>query len=123
MTTSRQPCRARRAASGRAPCLEQRLEVALAKAAVALALDELEEDRSQLVFAEDLQQQLARLPIHQDVALLQGREVFAVARNALVQQLVVGLAGDSSFTPLICSASTVSYRLVEPIAMCWMPSP
>src|SRR5690606_31673751 len=36
--------------------LEQRLEVALAEAFVALALDDLEEDRAEGVLAEDLQQ-------------------------------------------------------------------
>ena len=40
--------------------LKQRLEVAFPKALVALALNELEEDRTQLVFTEDLQQQLDR---------------------------------------------------------------
>ena len=40
--------------------LEQRLEVAFAKAFVAFALDELKEDRAQLVLAEDLQQQTDR---------------------------------------------------------------
>ena len=37
--------------------LEQGLEVALAEALVALALDQLEEDRADLVLGEDLQQQ------------------------------------------------------------------
>jgi hypothetical protein len=36
--------------------LEQRLEVAFAEALVAFALDELEEDRPELVLGEDLQQ-------------------------------------------------------------------
>jgi hypothetical protein len=72
---------------------EQSLEVAFAETFVALALNELEKDRTQLVLAEDLQQQLARGAIHQDVALAQRLQVFAVAGNALVEQLVVGVAG------------------------------
>src|SRR5688572_21761761 len=73
--------------------LEQRLEVALAEALVALPLDELEEDRAELVLREDLQQQRARLAVDQDLALLQLRQVFAVAGDALVHQLVVGVHG------------------------------
>jgi hypothetical protein len=38
------------------------------KPSVALALDELEEDRAELVLAEDLQQQLAGGAVDQDVA-------------------------------------------------------
>ena len=49
--------------------LEQRLEVALAEAIVALALDDLEEDRPDHILCEDLQQQ-ARVgiggPVDQD---------------------------------------------------------
>jgi hypothetical protein len=37
--------------------LEQRLEIAFAEAFVALALDDLEEDRAECVLGEDLQQQ------------------------------------------------------------------
>src|SRR6185436_21166077 len=68
---------------------EQRLEVAFAEALVALPLDELEEDRPELVFAEDLQQQLAGLAVDQDLALLQLGDVLAVSRDALVDQLVI----------------------------------
>jgi hypothetical protein len=50
---------------------EQRLEVAVAKALVALALDELEEDGPELVLAEDLQQQLAGHAVDQDLAVFQ----------------------------------------------------
>ena len=53
---------------------EQRLEVAFAEAVVALALDDLEEDRPDDVLREDLQQQafaLARIAVDQDAPLLQ----------------------------------------------------
>src|SRR5690606_22146768 len=56
---------------------EQGLEVAFAEALVALALDELEEDRPELVLREDLQQQVARRPVDQDLALLQLGHVLA----------------------------------------------
>src|SRR5258706_7122567 len=72
---------------------EQRLEVAFAEALVAFALDELEEDRPELVLAEDLQQQLAGLAVDQDLALFQLGDVLAVPGNALVHQLVVGIDG------------------------------
>ncbi len=71
--------------------LEQRLEVAVAEAVVALALDELEKDRAQLVLAEDLQQDRVLLAVDQDLALVQFFHAFAVAGNALVHQLVVGV--------------------------------
>ena len=47
----------------------------------------------ELVLAEDLQQQRALLAVDQDLALLQLGHVFAVARDALVDQLVVGVDG------------------------------
>src|SRR5690606_14955938 len=73
---------------------EQRLEIALAEALIALALDDLEEDRADHVLGEDLQQQpLAGLgrAVDQDAALAQRRDVVAVARNALVDHLVIGV--------------------------------
>src|ERR1700761_7671262 len=51
--------------------LEQRLEVAFAEALIALALNDLEEDRANLVFGEDLQQQIFRRAVDQDLALAQ----------------------------------------------------
>src|SRR3954470_23670224 len=45
---------------------KQRLEVAFAEAFVALALDELEKDRSKLILRKDLQQQIARLAVNED---------------------------------------------------------
>src|SRR5690606_16141783 len=76
---------------------KQGLEVAFTKTLIALALDELEEDRAELVLAEDLKQQFARMPVHQDVSLLQGFHVLAMAWNALVEQLVVGVTGVEQF--------------------------
>src|SRR5690606_24202368 len=57
---------------------EQRLEIALAEALIALALDDLEEDRADHALGEDLQQQpLAGLgrAVDQDAALAQRRDV------------------------------------------------
>src|SRR6478672_8877836 len=66
---------------------EQRLEVAFAETLVALALDDLEEDRADRVLGEDLQQ-LALLGlgvgVDQDLVLLQARHVLAVVGDALV---------------------------------------
>jgi hypothetical protein len=67
--------------------LEQRLEVAFAETLVALALDDLEEDRADAVLGEDLQQQLLlglRIGVDQDAVLAQAREVLAVVGDALV---------------------------------------
>src|SRR5258706_6527629 len=72
---------------------EQRLEVAFAEALVAFALDELEENRPELVLAEDLQQQLAGLAVDEDLALFQLGDVLAVAGDALFHELVVRVDG------------------------------
>ncbi len=75
--------------------LEQRLEVAFAEAIVALALDELEEDRPDGVGGEDLQQHLGvaaihhALPVDQDAVSLQARDVLAMLRQARVDLLEV----------------------------------
>src|SRR3954469_24661444 len=74
--------------------LEQRLEIAFAEAFVALALDDLEENRADDVLGKDLQQQalpLGRSAVHQDGAPLELGEVLIVALNALGEQLVIGL--------------------------------
>jgi predicted murein hydrolase (TIGR00659 family) len=75
--------------------LEQRLEVAFAEALVALALDDLEEDRPDHRLREDLQQQ-ARCAggraVDQDAVRAAG-DVLAVAGQALVDQVVIGLDG------------------------------
>src|SRR6476661_3172407 len=54
--------------------LEERLEIAFAEALVALALNDLEEDRPDHVLGEDLQQQalsLGRGAVHQNAPFLQ----------------------------------------------------
>src|SRR5439155_8333355 len=79
--------------------LEQRLEVPLAEGFVAFPLDELEEDRPELVLAEDLQQELAGPAVDQDLALLQLGEVLAVPRDALVDELIVGVEGVEELHP------------------------
>jgi hypothetical protein len=65
--------------------LEQGLEVAVAEALVALALDDLEEDRAEQVLGEDLQQQalLADIAVEQDAVLAQALQVLAVAGTRL----------------------------------------
>src|SRR5690606_15104938 len=64
--------------------LEQGLEVALAEAFVALALDDLEEDRTDRVLGEDLQQQALlrfHVGVNQDLVAREARHVLAVVRD------------------------------------------
>src|SRR5687767_98516 len=73
---------------------EQGLEIALAEAFVALALDNLEENRADDVLGKDLQQQslaLGRRAIEEDAALVEFGGRLAMARDARVEQLVIGL--------------------------------
>src|SRR3546814_7340466 len=63
-------------------------------ALVTLALDDLEEHRPDDVLGEDLQQAAAvrrRRAVDQDLAGREPREVLAVARQAAVDLLVVGI--------------------------------
>src|SRR6187397_673871 len=75
--------------------LEQRAEIALAEALVALPLDDLEEDRADHVRGEDLQQLVLvvilvhALAVQQDAVLLHALEVLAVVLHARVDALVV----------------------------------
>ena len=73
--------------------LVQRLEVAVAEALVALALDDFEEDRADHGLGEDLQQDalVTDIAVDQDAVLLQPLQVVAVPRHALVHQPVIGL--------------------------------
>ncbi|MBC7391930.1 MAG: hypothetical protein H7340_01235 [Variovorax sp.] len=66
--------------------LKKRFEVAVAKAFITLALNEFEEDRTQLVLAEDPQQQSVFLAVDQDFSTLQLHHAFAMLRNPLVDQ-------------------------------------
>src|SRR5215813_10371093 len=72
---------------------EQRLEVALAEALVALALNELEEYGPEQRLGKDLQQQplLATLgaTVEQNAARLQLARLLAMARKPLVEHLVI----------------------------------
>src|SRR5262249_27558784 len=73
---------------------EKGAKVALAEAVVALALDDLEEDRADHRVGEDLQEHAAaarRRAIDQDAIALEAREILAVAGNARVHLLVVGI--------------------------------
>src|SRR5262245_13668892 len=70
--------------------LEQGAEVALAESLVALALDDLEEDRPDHVLREDLQQDaVVRAAVDQDAPLLHPGERLAVPGDARVDALVV----------------------------------
>src|SRR3954454_4721890 len=75
---------------------EQRLEIALAKAVVALALDELEEDRTDRIGREDLQQHLClatidhALAIDQNAVALQAGDILAVSRQPRIDFFEVG---------------------------------
>src|SRR5690349_6652562 len=74
--------------------LEQGAEIALTKALVAAALDDLEEDRPDHRLGEDLQQEAAALgrgAIDQDAAGGQPRHVLTMARQALFNLLVIGI--------------------------------
>src|SRR5580692_9158083 len=77
--------------------LEQRLEVALAEAVVALALNELEEDRPDHGLGEHLQQDLGgaarnhALAVDQDAVALHALERLGVAGDARKARRVVGL--------------------------------
>src|SRR5579871_6595224 len=74
--------------------LEQSLEVALAETLVALSLDELEEDRSDRVLGEDLQQDAAlETAIDEDAAPLELREGLAVPADARIDPFVVARRG------------------------------
>src|SRR5262249_38668739 len=64
---------------------EQRPEIALAEAFVALPLDDLEENRPDGVLCEDLQEQaLFRRPVDQDLVGLKPLHILAVFRQPLV---------------------------------------
>src|SRR6185295_15488021 len=72
--------------------LEQRPEVAFAESFVALALDDLEEDRADDVLREDLQQEalaFLRIAVEQYAPLTQLFEVLAVAADACVHALII----------------------------------
>src|SRR5690606_29575111 len=71
---------------------EQRLEVAFAEALVALALDDLEEDRADHRPGEDLQEQAAvGAAVEQDAVGRETGAILAVVRQARIEQLVVGV--------------------------------
>src|SRR3954464_946646 len=74
--------------------LEQRSEIAFAEALIALALNDLEEDRPDHRLREDLQQQLVRCTlvrgdVDQYAQALQLGQVLTVVRQALVDKVVV----------------------------------
>src|SRR5262249_33932002 len=71
---------------------EERPEIAFAEALIALALDDLEEDRPDDCRGEDLQQHLVgdRRAVDQDTVFLQARAVLLVSGQTLRQQIVIG---------------------------------
>src|SRR3954471_848069 len=72
---------------------EQGLEIALAEALVALALDDLEKDRADHILREDLEEEaLARLggAVDEDAALAHFGNVVVVAGDALVDHVIIG---------------------------------
>src|SRR6185312_14196227 len=74
--------------------LEERAEVALAEAFVALALDDLEEDRTDHVAGEDLQQQTLPalgVAVDQDTPAAQLLERLTVSLDARVDAFVIGV--------------------------------
>jgi len=89
---------------------EQRLEVAFAEALVALALDDFEEDRADHRVGENLQQDavIARRAVDEQVQLAQLVERLAVAGNAGIDLLVVGVRVVMKSTPLARRRRTVS---------------
>src|ERR1043166_2856665 len=73
---------------------EQGAEIAFAEALVALALNDFEEDGADGVLGEDLQQQALILgwrAVHQDAVALEAGDVFAMALDAIVKPLVIGV--------------------------------
>src|SRR3569832_342663 len=78
--------------------VEQGLEVALAERLVALALDDLEENRAEQVAGEYLQQEAVLLrAVDQDAVLAHPLHILAVARQAAVDQLEIGVDGVLEF--------------------------
>src|SRR5439155_2203242 len=77
--------------------LEQGAEVALAETFIALALDELEEDRPDYGSGETLEQHFGfpafdhAFTVDQDAILLQLVKRLAVTRNALIDLVVIGI--------------------------------
>src|SRR5437763_10464761 len=89
--------------------LEQGLEIALAEALIALALDDLEEDRADHILGEDLEEQaLAGLgrAVDQDAALAHLLDRMAVAGHALVDHLVIGVGA-------VLEADAVGAQLID----------
>ena len=74
---------------------EQRLEIALAKTIVALALDEFEEDRPDRVRGKNLQQHLGvaaiddALAVNENAVALQAGNIFAMLRQARIDLLEI----------------------------------
>src|SRR5690625_4426857 len=75
---------------------KKRLEVAVAKAVVALALDDLEKDRANVGLGKDLQQLqvgIVGVGVNQDLVLAHALHVLAVVGNALVDNVKIRVRG------------------------------
>src|SRR3954465_12858720 len=73
---------------------EQGLEIALAEAFIALALDDLEEDRADHVLGEDLEEQALaglRRPVDQDSPLAHFLDRVVMPGQALVDHVEIGV--------------------------------
>ncbi len=107
--------------------LEQGFEVAFAEALVAFALNDLEEDRSDHVFGEDLQEQALAFgggAIHQDPVGGQSLQVLAMSRHPSLELLVVGvgrlLEGDPVLTHRLDRGEDVAgpqRHVLDPLAL------
>jgi hypothetical protein len=114
---------------------KERAEIALAKTLIALALNELEEDWTNQIRGEDLEQDLGHLSslfsyrnralsVYEDAVTLEPCEVLSMARYALVDALVVSGRWDGmKASPSARNASIVRKMSRQPQATCWMPSP
>src|SRR6185437_12711609 len=74
--------------------LEQSAEIALAEPLVALALDDLEEDRTDDILREDLQQHalsLARIAVDENAPLLQLAQRLAMTGHAGIARLIISI--------------------------------
>src|SRR5690625_6853563 len=75
---------------------KKRLEVAVAKAVVALALDDIEKDRTNVGLGKDLQQLqvgLIGVGVNQDLVLAHALHILTVVGNALVDNVKIGVRG------------------------------
>src|SRR5439155_15855428 len=79
---------------------EEGAEIALAESVIALALDDLEKDRADHGFSEDLQQEalpLRRRAVDQDLVAFEARQILAMAGKPRIERLVIGVGHRHEF--------------------------